>query len=209
MTHASPPTRLAHRAGPAELRALYTRSVMKLAIDPDRSQIRIRTFAEGMFARLAHDLELGCRNVTGSGERLDEHHGSVTIDVPIAGIEVHGTVKHGRLDPHGLSSSDREGILEKMKKDVFHSARDDEAIHVDAALEDERAHAKLVLPHGKTIALQARVSLSGTGGAVRASGSVGLSLAAIGSSAVKGPMNAFRVKDGIEILFDLVFEATG
>jgi hypothetical protein len=38
-----------------------------------------------------------------------------------------------------------------------------------------------------------------------AKGTVEVSLAALGSKPVKGPMGAFRVKDRVRISFDLVF----
>lgn len=43
------------------------------------------------------------------------------------------------------------------------------------------------------------------GDAVHASGSFEVSLMAIGSDVVKGPMGAFRVKDRVKVLFDVRF----
>jgi hypothetical protein len=37
----------------------------------------------------------------------------------------------------------------------------------------------------------------------RVSGRLELSIAGLGGGTVKGPMNAFRVKDTVEVLFDL------
>jgi len=42
----------------------------------------------------------------------------------------------------------------------------------------------------------------------RVTGTFDVSLSAIGSDPVKGPMNAFRVKDSVEVLFELVFDET-
>jgi len=47
----------------------------------------------------------------------------------------------------------------------------------------------------------------GKGSAARVRGDLVVSLSALGSSTVKGPMNAFRVKDAVEISFDVVFVA--
>src|SRR5690606_11695914 len=94
--------------------------VTKLTLDTEKSRVRIHTFAEGMFARLAHDLELSCGRLSGSAERTDEGVGAGSLTVPLAGIRVSGTLKGGRLDPRGLSASDRDDVLTKMRKDVFH-----------------------------------------------------------------------------------------
>jgi len=60
---------------------------------------------------------------------------------------------------------------------------------------------KLVLQNGREVAIAARVSVDD----LHASGSFDVSLSAIGSDAVKGPMNAFRVKDRVTVLFDVRF----
>jgi hypothetical protein len=38
-----------------------------------------------------------------------------------------------------------------------------------------------------------------------ASGALTIAISSIGGATVKGPMNAFRVKDDVEVLFDVVF----
>jgi hypothetical protein len=48
-------------------------------------------------------------------------------------------------------------------------------------------------------------SLHPDGNGVRAAGKLEVSLYAIGSDVVKGPMNAFRVKDRVLVTFDVVF----
>src|SRR4051812_2024020 len=97
----------------------YTRSVTKLVLDPAKSRVRLHTFAEGLFSRLAHDLELECHGIEGTGERRGDGSGSASIRLPIGRIEVAGALKGGRVDSHALSPSDREEILRKMRKDVF------------------------------------------------------------------------------------------
>lgn len=177
---------------------------MKLVLDPDRSSVRVRTFAEGLFSRLAHDLELSCRDLSGSAERASETEGTATIVVPIAKIDVAGTVKAGRVDPEGLSSSDRASCLEKMRKDVFHA--NDGAVHVSTKLESaKQARVSIMHPKGRTLERSVRVDVTSEESAYRVTGTFELSLAAIGSDPVKGPMNAFRMKDKVEIFFDVVF----
>ncbi len=182
----------------------------KLAVDPDKSRVRIRTFAQGLLSRLAHDLELVCRDVRGAAERGAENKGSGHLEVPIAKIDVAGTLKHGHVDPDGLSPSDREDVLRKMRREVFHASDPDSVLRLDAALEDGRARVRIVPPNGRVVERSVPVRLEADGGAgARVSGTFDLSLDAIGSDPVKGPMNAFRVKDSVEILFDVVFTEAG
>ena len=49
--------------------AEYTRAVTDLVLDPAQSRVRIHTFAEGLLARLAHDLELVCGDLSGHATR--------------------------------------------------------------------------------------------------------------------------------------------
>jgi hypothetical protein len=189
--------------------------VTKLVLDGDKSRVKIRTFAEGLFARLAHDLELVCGAIEGSAEHTEPGKGSATLAVPIDRIDVAGPVKDGRVDPNGISPSDRRDILDKMRKDVFH-AGPGATVRIEATIEaldpspsasrTRRARMRVLPPHGKTVERSISVQLEENEG-TRVTGSVELSLSAIGASTVKGPMNAFRVKDAIEVVFDLVFKA--
>lgn len=185
--------------------ALSSRAVSKLTVDPEKTHVRIRTFAEGLFSRLAHDLELVCRGVEGTAERPSAETGSATLSVPIAKIDIAGTLKHGRVDPAGLSPSDREDALRKMRRDVFHAKDGTGVVRVEATLEAGRARVRVIPPNGRSVERPASVRLEPGDMGARVSGSFELSLDALGSDPVKGPMNAFRVKDSVEILFDVFF----
>lgn len=168
---------------------------MTFTLDAKRSSIRIRTFAEGLFSKLAHDLELQCRDLSGSGP--DER--SCIITIPVRGIDVAGTLKNGCVDAGGLSPSDREDCLGKMRREVFHGA---DAITVEANLDK----VKVISPKGKTVSKTVSLETKKQDdGSLRVLGVIPLSLNAIGSDPVKGPMNAFRVKDLVEVHFDVVF----
>ena len=169
---------------------------MAFTLDSKRSDIRIRTFAEGLFSRLAHDLELICREPTGTAS--DER--SCTITIPVRAIDVVGTLKNGKVDASALSPSDREDILGKMRREVFHGG---DAVTIEASIE----HVKVISAKGKTV--ERAVSLNPetqNDGSLRVQGKLDISLNAIGSDPVKGPMNAFRVKDNVEVHFDVVFQ---
>lgn len=178
----------------------------KLTVAPDKSQIRIRTFAEGLFSRLAHDLELVCRGIEGTAERPSAETGSASLEVPIAKIDVAGTLKSGRVDPAGLSPSDRDDVLRKMRRDVFHTSDGSGSVRVEATVEAGKARVRVVPPNGRAVERSVSVRMEpAADSAARVSGSFELSLDALGSDVVKGPMNAFRVKDTVEVLFDVAF----
>jgi hypothetical protein len=187
--------------------ALNRVSSRAMKLVPEKSSIRIQTFAEGMFARVAHDLELVCRDVSGTCERTGSDAGTADVTVPIAKIDVGGTLKGGRLNPDGMSGFERRESLAKMRKDVFHSdGNASDVVRVHAVAEGGSARVRVVPPRGREVekTVPIRVASEGESG-VRVSGTFSLSLDAIGSAPVKGPMNAFRVKDAVELLFDVVF----
>jgi hypothetical protein len=182
--------------------------VTDLVLDPGKSNLRIRTFAEGLFAKLAHDLELRCTQLEGKASRQgdDLSTGKAELDVPLGGIDVAGTLKGEVVDDRGLSPSDRADCLAKMRKDVF-QAGPSESVHVEVVLENGSARVKVVPPNGSSVERTMRPTLTDEGGGrVRVKGALDVSLKAIGSGVVKGPMNAFRVKDRVEILFDVTFQ---
>jgi hypothetical protein len=176
---------------------------VSLVFDSDKSKIRIRTFAEGLLARLAHDLELVATKTSGHGTRA-----SATVEVDIHAIDVAGVLeKDGRVDDRGLSPSDKHDCLDKMRREVFR-AKPGDVVRVEATLDGKRARLAITTPNGRTVERSAGVDVRDEdGGGVRVKGKVEISLASIGSERVKGPMNAFRVKDIVEVHFDAVFRA--
>ncbi len=178
----------------------------QLVLDPARSHVRIHTFATGLLARLAHDLELVCRDVQGGGELTSPDSGTAAITVPIGKIDVAGTLRSGAVDANALSPSDRADVLEKMRRDVFHVS--DGVVRLEATLAAGKGRVRVIPPKGRTLERSVEVRVVAEGGATRVSGRLEISLDAIGSDPVKGPMNAFRVKDGVAVLFELVFAPT-
>jgi hypothetical protein len=180
--------------------------VNKLVLDPAQSAVRIQTFAEGMLARLAHDVELACEGLAGHVEAAAS--GWVAqVRAPVDRIVVRGFLKNGRLETD-VKESDRRDIVDKMRKEVFHRSSAADAVEVaveiaDVSPGDERAlKVRIVVPRGRAVerTIRARIPTEG-----RIEGSLRLSLSEVGSDPVKGPMNAFRVKDEVVVRFDLLF----
>lgn len=177
-----------------------------LALDERGSRLRIHTYAEGLLARLAHDLALEHAALRGTGTRTADG-GTAEIEVPLSGFVVLGVLHGERLDETALSPSDRRDVLEKMRREVFH-ASEGALLRARAELSGGAAKITVTPPAGRAVTVATRPTLSDEeGGGVRARGAVDLSLAALGSDPVKGPMGAFKVKDRIEVRFDLVFRA--
>jgi hypothetical protein len=103
-----------------------------------------------------------------------------------------------------LTPQERKEAAAKMQQDVFH-AGPDAVVRVEAHLEGSAARVRVAPPNGKAVEVVVRPDVRVEGESVRAIGSFEISLAALGSDVVKGPMNAFRVKDKVKVLFDVVF----
>ncbi len=175
-----------------------------LVLDRSRSRVRIHTFAEGLFARLAHDLELTCEDLSGSCSRPTPETARATIQVPIAGIHVIGVLRSGAVDRDVLSAADLRDIADKMRREVF-QAGVSAVIRVDVSYEAEDAHCRLTLPNGRVVARATRPQITVDDGATRVRGKLEVSLSSIGSAPVKGPMGAFRVRDDVAVSSDLWF----
>jgi hypothetical protein len=179
--------------------------VTDLVLDPTRSRVRLQTFAEGLLARLAHDLELVCGELSGTASRSSDTSATASIEVPLRGIAVAGVLeKDGRVDDRGLNPSERRDCIAKMYVDVFH-ARPDAVVRVEVHVDGASARVRVVPPNGKAVETVVRPEIRNEGDVVRATGSFEVSLMAIGSDVVKGPMSAFRVKDKVKVVFAVAF----
>ena len=176
-------------------------------LDATRSRVRVQTFAEGLLARLAHDLELACVDLSGTASSVGGDSptaGKASIEAPLRGISVAGVLgKDGRVDERGLSAGEKTDAVTKMQNDVFH-AGDDSVVRVEVQLDGGSARVRVAPPNGEAVDVVVRPEIRTEGESVRVTGSFELSLKALGSEVVKGPMNAFRVKDKVKVLFDVV-----
>ncbi len=178
---------------------------VKLTIDSANSKLTIRTRAAGMLARLAHDLEFTAADIRGHAERNDEGFSGELV-APVSGLRVVGQLHGDRLDPAGISNSDRVDIERKVRDEVFHGAKE---IHV-------RGHGTAWNQVDVTIEtllgkMSVPVSIRGieTDGRVRISGRTEVSLSKLGVREIKGPLGAFKVKDAVEVLFEIILQPAG
>lgn len=178
-----------------------------LVLDTAKSRVRLQTFAEGLLARLAHDLELSCGALTGTvtHDGASAPKGDASLTAPVRAIAISGVLgKDGRVDERGLSPSEKADAAAKMQHDVFH-ASGDAVVKIEAHLDGPSARVRVVPPNGKSVEVIVRPDVRAEGDTLHATGTFELSLSALGSDVVKGPMGAFRVKDKVKVLFDVVF----
>jgi hypothetical protein len=171
------------------------------AFDPAASTVRVRTRAKGLLAKLAHDLEIVARGVRGSARAADDAW-SAELVVQVAALEVAGTLRGDRLDPGGLSGSDRAEIQRRMREDALRGARE-----IAVTLEGnarERGTASLSIGGGPRarfpVSLRARDT---DAGGLAVTGRAELSLAALGIAEIRAPLGAFKLSDAVEVLVDL------
>ena len=172
-----------------------------LLVDGSAATITLRTRAEGLLARFAHDLELGGAGLSGKAT-LDGDTWTADLSVPVASIAVVGALHGDEVDRAKLSASDRAQIEQKMREDVFFGGATSVTVAAQGAS----------LTRGEaTIAIASRsqrvpITLSVAplvDGATRVTGRFTISLDSLGVRPIKGPLGAFRVKDAVEVLFTL------
>ena len=170
-------------------------------LDPDASSLALRTRAAGMLARLAHDLEIAALKLSAEGTVDAAGAWSAELLVPVAALRVAGTLKGDRFDPDGLSAGDRAEVERKIRDEVLAGTRE---VRVRAAgTSRDQVEARVELASGAAT-VTARLSASDQpGGAVRVTGTCALSLRALGVREVKTPLGAFKLRDDVEVLFDL------
>jgi hypothetical protein len=168
-----------------------------------QTRITVRTFAEGMLARLAHDLELAFRLDSGAA---DAETGIATIVVDPAAVQVVGARKGDSLDTGALSSHDREEITKKLLSSIGAQAKSSRiraTVTMPSKDSPRPTHGsvEVTLPCG-SCRTDVDVTVIEADGVVRAKGTSTLSLRAMGVPEIKGPLGAFRLKDRIEVSFE-------
>jgi hypothetical protein len=161
------------------------------------SSVVLRTFAEGLFARLAHDLEITALEAWGEG--TDEPP-RATLGFAVAGLRVRGAVRAGKVDDRVLSASERADIESRMQEALGVGE-----VTVGATLLGESGRLEVRTPRGSQ-SVEVAVRVSREAGGVRVQGECELSLRALGVPPVRGPAGAFRLADRVEVRFEANFE---
>ncbi|MFO0614595.1 MAG: hypothetical protein U0414_18565 [Polyangiaceae bacterium] len=181
---------------------------MAWTLDRAHSDVSIETTAKGMFAKLAHDLRLLAGELTatvteGEGGRL-----GVELHLPVRAIKVDGVRKSGQVDRSVLSASDRSDIEKKIREDVLRSSEVKVTVPLPGVPSPGSTTADATVEvGGYRSSVPLRLTIATKDGRTHAAGRAKVSLSALKIPPVKGPLNAFRVDDDVEIVFDVAFSA--
>lgn len=179
-------------------------------LDNGASKLVLRTRAQGLLARLAHDLEIAATEITGSASLDVEGDGgawTADIAIPVSSLHVAGALHGDRLDTSTLSSKDRAEIERKIREEVLAAGPEIRARAEGPSRERGEATVSIGGSSARVRVSHSKSEPSGAGFSV--TGRAELSLRALGIPEVKGPLNAFRVADTIEVLYTLVILPEG
>ena len=174
------------------------------------SRLAIETRAKGLLAKLAHDLSIKAGDLvcTASieGDALE-----MELRARVRGLVVEGVLRGKDIDRGTLSASDRSDIQRKIAADVLKANEVVATVRCSApgnVLEPGRhdVSATVAVALGSARAeTRTRASVE-VGDRIHASGRAAIKLSSLRIEPVKGPLNAFRVDDEVEVVYDLVFE---
>jgi len=170
------------------------------------SRVHIYTYAEGLFAKFAHDLALNTVP-TGKGETLADGSARVELHFEVPLITVLGVRKNSFVDTEILSVEDCEDIQRRIQNEFFPKSGGNHAIEVTGELREKRASLSLKVPSGKTFPLDADVRAGIGDETALITGLCLIPLSRLGIGPIKGPLGAFKVKDVVHVDFHVVFRA--
>lgn len=171
-----------------------------LRLDPSASRLLLRTRSTGVFARLAHDLEVQASQISGRAS-LDGGAWSGEITISVAGLIVAGTVRSDVVDPAGLSADDRREIEQKLRDQILRGTSE---VRVRASGRTrDRAEGQVELASGRGHITAPLTTRERPGGIMEVSGACWVSMRELGIPEVKGPLGAFKLRDEIEVRFEL------
>jgi hypothetical protein len=176
-----------------------------LLVDGATATITLRTRAEGLLARLAHDLELTGADLTGT-VTLDGTTWKATLSLPVASLRVAGALHGETLDKGTLSASDRAKIEAKMREDVFFGGAPAVSATAQGASLTSGEATISIGSRSQRVPITLDVALTADA-PTRATGRFTLSLEKLGVKPIKAPLGAFRVKDAVEVLFTIPLRA--
>lgn len=175
-----------------------------LTLDPSRSRLVVRTRAKGLLGKLAHDLELESRALSGQVELDGERH-AATLTLPSSSLRVVGVLKGGALDRTVLSPSDVADIEARVRRDILR-ASDVRARAEGTGRARSRAKATVGGPEAPA---ELTLSVDARGDELSLTARGTLSLRALGAPEIKGPLGAFKVADELELELDATLVPAG
>ncbi len=171
------------------------------ALVPDRTSVRIYTFAEGLFAAFAHDLELRVEQLRGLAEYGP--HSLVQMEAPVSGIRVAGVMRKGSVDTAVLTQSDRREINRKIQREVFRGMA---SLNIRADFDGQTARLMISQPSGSAVFPVENFSMREDKDLIGVSGESTLCLKTMCIREIGALLGAFRISNRVVVRFDAVFE---
>jgi len=175
---------------------------VRLDVDPRASKVVVRTRATGLLARFAHDLEIVADDVAGSAD-VEGDVWSAEVSVPVSSLRVAGALHGDRLDASVLSLADRSEIERRLHTELLGRG----AVTARARGASRREGEVAVELGSASVRVPARFVARETPENIHATGSIALSLRALGVPEVKGPLGAFKVSDEVAVSWDILLRA--
>jgi polyisoprenoid-binding protein YceI len=165
-------------------------------VDVEHSTLTIHAFRKGLFSGFAHDHQIAAPLSSG------------VVDPAAPSVEVHFDARKLKVLDPGASAGDRAKIQETMLSDkVLDAARFPEISFISRSVKPAGENAYTVegdlTLHGTTHPLTLTVSLQND----HYKGSVKLQQSDFGITPISLFGGSVKVKDGVEISFDIVLEA--
>lgn len=175
------------------------------SIEPHATRVHIYTFAEGLFAKFAHDLAL---NAVPSGGGVSTNEGAtVALSFDVNNITVLGVRRREFVDAEVLRFEEKDEIERRIRTEFFPAKEKNHFIDVEGELKNGRALFTFTTPEGRKTHLAADVKAGIGEETALITGLCKLSLSSLGIGPIKGPLGAFKVKDEVHIDFHAVFRA--
>lgn len=171
-------------------------SAASTPVDAQRSSLTIRVFKKGLFSGLAHDHEIAAPLSSGA------------VDLAALSVEVHFDARAVQVVDPGASVGDRAKVQETMLSDkVLDASRFPEIAFVSHSVKVAGENAYTVQGdltlHGASHPLTLQVALSNG----HYTGSVSVKQTDFGITPISLAGGSVKVKDVVEINFDIVLQA--
>lgn len=172
----------------------------------DDSVVRVETKATGLLAKLAHDLSIVARPTMSTSFAKDEV--VVTVQVAPSQLRVDGVRKGDVVDRSILSNQDRADIENKMRREVLVSRDVVAEVRLQradlASLGQSTPTVQVSLTiHDRTLTFPCRIELQADDKRLLVKATWVVAMSKYGLQPVKGPLNAFRVSDQVEVHVNL------
>lgn len=167
----------------------------RFTLDEEVSSLLVETRATGMLARLAHDLQLRARGLSGTVDKDEKR----TTKVELRGLTVVGVRKNHSVDERTLSPADKDTIEERVRKELFAS----KPLLASATLDRTRCTVELTLGGSVKVRRTFELELRPEGDRWWSRGGFTVSLAELRVGPILGPLGAFRVDDSVEVRVEL------